>query len=42
MDIVYEFPITEALILNIRQSQGGKLPLTEEGSVMILPNFGNY
>jgi len=41
-DTVYEFPITEVFILNVRQSKGRRVPYTEEGGVMILHNFGNY
>jgi len=40
--IVYEFPITETFISNIRQSNERRLPYAEEGGVMILHNFGNY
>jgi hypothetical protein len=42
IDIVYEFPITKAYNLNIRQSKGRRLPYTEEGGVMILQYFSNY
>jgi len=42
IDTVYEFPITETFILNVRQSKGRRVPYAEEEDVMILHNFGNY
>jgi hypothetical protein len=42
IDIVYEFLIAEAFILNVRQSKGSRLPYTEEGGVMIILKFNNY
>jgi hypothetical protein len=42
IDIVYEFPIIEAFILNVRQSKGKRPPYAEEGGVTIIQNFSNY
>jgi hypothetical protein len=42
VDIVYEFPITEAFILNVRQSKERRLLYAEQGGVIIIQNFSNY